>query len=283
LACAICCLIAAGAAFAGDDNANGPARNLAAGVAGWQPATTRDAILEQRTSDQVTSTFSIVAVDLETGECGAAVASMYPSVGTEVPYVRAGVGAFCTQHWHVPEWGEPALDMLESGILPEAVLAALLKDDSRQEKRQLAIIDMQGRAVNRNPPGADPSGHYLGGATGRCYACQGNALTGPEVLTAMARAYEDTKGALADRLMAALVAGDCAGGDHRGRLAAGLRVAKVGEEGIWLELQVDQNDDAVIALARKYAELEHAAKGNPAASEFKHPCPDRKPPVAPQP
>jgi uncharacterized Ntn-hydrolase superfamily protein len=238
--------------------------------------------LEQRTPDHVTSTFSIVAVDLETGECGAAVASMYPSVGTEVPYVRAGVGAFCTQHWHVPEWGEPALDMLAEGMLPEAVLAALLKDDPRQEKRQLAIIDMQGRAVNRNPQGADPSGHYLGGMTGRYFACQGNALTGPEVLIAMARAYEGTKGTLADRLMAALVAGDCAGGDHRGRLAAGIRVAKVGEEGVWLELQVDKNDDAVIELARRYAQLEHSAKGQAGAQEFVHPCTDRKPPVAPQ-
>lgn len=238
--------------------------------------------LEQRTPDQITATFSIVAVDPETGECGAAVASMYPSVGTVVPYVRAGVGAFCSQHWHEPQWGEPALDMLAEGLQPEAVLAALLKDDPRQEKRQLAIIDMQGRAANRNPSGADPSGQYWGGMTGRYYACQGNTLTGAEVITAMARAYEATQGRLADRLMAALVAGDCAGGDHRGRLAAGIRVAKVGEEGLWLDLQVDQSDDAVIALARKYAELEHAAKGTPGAQAFDHPCADRKPPVAPQ-
>lgn len=234
--------------------------------------------LEQRTPDQITATFSIVAVDPDAGECGAAVASMYPSVGTVVPYVRAGVGAFCTQHWHEPEWGEPALDMLAEGLQPEAVLAALLKDDPRQEKRQLAIIDMQGRAANRNPSGADPSGHYWGGMTGRYYACQGNTLTGAEVITAMARAYEDSQGTLTDRLMAALVAGDCAGGDHRGRLAAGIRVAKVGEDGLWLDLQVDQSEDAVIDLARKFAELEHAAKGKTGAQEFAHPCPDRKPP-----
>lgn len=259
-------------------------RAVGGGLAGWLAVASWVCAadeLEQRTHDQITATFSIVAVDPDTGECGAAVASMYPSVGTVVPYVRAGVGAFCTQHWHNPEWGEPALDMLAEGLPPEAVLAALLKDDPREEKRQLAIIDMRGRAVNRNPAGADPSGQYWGGMTGRFYACQGNTLTGAEVITAMGRAYEDTEGTLTDRLMAALVAGDCAGGDHRGRLAAGIRVAKVGEEGVWLDLQVDQSDDAVIELARKYAELEHAAKGGgavgrPATSEFVHPCADRK-------
>lgn len=261
---------------------------VAAGLTGLgnllaeEPVASPPDALEQRTPDQITATFSIVAVDPNTGECGAAVASMYPSVGTVVPYVRAGVGAFCTQHWHEPKWGEPALDLLAEGLQPEAVLAALLKDDPRQEKRQLAIIDMQGRAANRNPSGADPSGQYWGGMTGRYYACQGNTLTGAEVITAMARAYEDTQGTLADRLMAALVAGDCAGGDHRGRLAAGIRVAKFGEEGLWLDLQVDQSDDAVIALARKYAELEHAAKGNTGAQAFEHPCADRKPPAEPQ-
>jgi uncharacterized Ntn-hydrolase superfamily protein len=201
-----------------------------------------------------------VAVD-PTGECGAAVASKFPAVGEVVPYVRAGVGAFCTQHWHNPEWGERALDLLQAGKIPEAVLAELLVDDPRQEKRQLAIIDMQGRAANRNPSGADPSGTYWGGMTGKFYACQGNTLTGPEVITAMAEAYESTEGSLTDRLMAALIAGDCAGGDHRGRLAAGIRIAKTGVEGLWFDLQVDDSDDAVIELARKYVEIEHDAKG----------------------
>src|SRR5512140_1596187 len=96
----------------------------------------------------ITATFSIVAVDPETGTCGAAVASKYPAVGKVVPYVRTGVGAFCTQHWHNPRWGEPALDLLAKGKLPEEVLAELLKDDKNKDKRQLAIIDMEGRAAN---------------------------------------------------------------------------------------------------------------------------------------
>jgi len=209
----------------------------------------------------VTGTFSIVAVDPETGVCGAAVASKYPAVGKVVPYVRAGVGAFCTQHWHNPDWAEPALDMLAKGELPEQVLAELLRDDDQRDKRQLAIIDMSGRAANRNPANADPSGTWWGAASGKYYACQGNTLTGREVVFAMARAYEQTKGSLADRLMAALIAGDSAGGDHRGRLAAGIRVAKQGIDGYWLELYVDKSNDAVIDLAKKYAGLDHEAKG----------------------
>jgi uncharacterized Ntn-hydrolase superfamily protein len=214
-----------------------------------------------RSDLDVTGTFSIVAVDPNTGVCGAAVASKYPAVGKVVPYVRAGVGAFCTQHWHNPDWGERALDLLAKGRLPEQVLADLLRDDARRGKRQLAIIDMSGRAANRNPARADPSGIWWGAVSGRYYACQGNTLVGREVVFEMAKAYEQTGGSLADRLMAALIAGDRVGGDHRGRLAAGIRVAKRGVDGYWLELYVDKSDDAVTDLAKKYAALEHEAKG----------------------
>ena len=224
---------------------------------------------------EVSGTFSIVAVDPNGGVCGAAVASKYPAVGKVVPYVRAGVGAFCTQHWHNPKWGRRALDLLAEGHLPEQVLSELLRDDVRRDKRQLAIIDMSGRAANRNPTKADPSGIWWGAMTGRYYACQGNTLVGADVVFAMARAYEQTEGSLADRLMAALIAGDCAGGDHRGRLAAGIRVAREGVEGHWLELYVDESDDAVIELAQKYAAMEHEAKGSWRGGRlpFEHPCP----------
>lgn len=223
----------------------------------------------------ITATFSIVAVDPESGACGAAVASKYPKVGRVVPFVRSGVGAFCTQHWVHPDWGKRALDLLETGMLPESVLGQLLRDDERREKRQLAIIDMQGRAANRNPSGADePSSIWWGGMSGRYYCVQGNTLVGPGVVVAMAAAYEQTEGSLADRLMAAIVAGDCAGGDHRGRLAAGIRIAKKGIDGHWFELYVDNDQNAVIALARKYAGLAHEAKGQwPGGTEpFTHPC-----------
>jgi uncharacterized Ntn-hydrolase superfamily protein len=212
-------------------------------------------------TDGVSATFSIVAADPESGVCGAAVASKYPAVGRVVPYVRAGIGAFCTQHWHEPKWGEPALDALAKGKSPSQVLADLLKDDARRDQRQLAIVDMQGRTAQHNPTAADGKSLYWGAMSGRFYACQGNTLAGRDVVVAMGKAYEDTEGSLADKLMAALVAADKAGGDHRGRLAAGIRVAKKGVEGDWLYLGVDDSDDAVNELAKKYAELAHDAKG----------------------
>ncbi|MGO8745934.1 MAG: DUF1028 domain-containing protein [Thermoguttaceae bacterium] len=226
-----------------------------------EAATVEPSISKPLAGRTVTGTFSIVAADPEGGVCGAAVASKYPAVGKVVPYVRSGVGAFCTQHWHEPKWGERALDLLAAGKLPEEVLGELLHGDENCDKRQLAIIDMQGRAANRNPAKADPDGIYWGAMSGRFYACQGNTLKGREVITAMSKAYEETRGSVADRLMAALVAGDRAGGDHRGRLAAGIRVAKRGIKGYWLEMQVDQSDDAVTELAKGYAAFKHAAKG----------------------
>jgi uncharacterized Ntn-hydrolase superfamily protein len=233
---------------------------------------------------EVIATFSIVAVDPDQGVCGAAVASKYPGVGKVVAHARADVGAFCTQHYGVTKWGQPALDALAAGKTCEEVIADLLRDDKFRDGRQLAIIDMKGRTAVHHPTSAPKGSNYWGGMTGRFYACQGNTLTGREVITAMSEAYEKTKGSLADRLMAALLAGDCAGGDHRGRLAAGIRVARKGVEGYWLDLHVDKSDDAVIELARNYSELKHDARGEWTGGQapFKHPCPDRAKPKPPQ-
>ena len=231
-----------------------------------------------------TATFSITAVDPEKGICGAAVASMYPGVGRVVPFVRADVGAFCTQHFAVSEWGERALDLLAQGRRPTAVLNELLSHDSQPGGRQLAIVDIQGRTAIHNPTRAPQDSLYWGAMAGRYYTCQGNTLAGRGVITAMAEAYEDTQGSLADRLMAALVAGDCAGGDHRGRLAAGIRVAKRGVEGHWMELYVDKSGDAVVDLARAYAKQEHDAKGKWRGGKlpFQHPCPNACPNACPK-
>ncbi len=155
-----------------------------------------------------------------------------------------------------------ALDLLAEGKGPEEALGELLRDDKNRDKRQLLLIDAEGRAVVRNPARPDlPSGIWWGAMSGRNFACAGNTLTDREVVVSMARAFEDTKGSLADRLMAALAAGDAVGGDHRGRLAAGIRVAKKGIEGYWLELRVEKSDDAVGDLLRKYAALDYEAKG----------------------
>ena len=231
----------------------------------------------------VSGTFSILAMDPETGVCGVAVASKYPAVGSAVPYVRGGVGAFCTQHWHNPAWGPRALELLTEGKLPEEILAELIRDDERAGQRQLAIIDRRGRTANRNPVDAGNDSLWWGATSGRYYACQGNTLSGREVLTSMASAYETTTGSLADRLMAALVAGDCAGGDHRGRLAAAIIVGKPDLDAAWLDLRVDKSDDAVLDLARQYAELKHEAKGvwTEGKLPWQHPCPERAEPKPP--
>ena len=123
----------------------------------------------------------------------------------------------------------------------------LLRNDDKQGKRQLAIIDILGRVVIRNPVDADEGGIWWGAVSGRYYACQGNTLTGGDVVTAMAVAYEDSwRLALGERLMAALKAGDDAGGDHRGRLAAGLRLARSeASDGGVLALDVDESETAV--------------------------------------
>jgi len=212
-------------------------------------------------SPEKTSTFSICAVDPEAGLCGAAVASKYKAVGRVVPYVRAGVGAFCTQHHHVPQWGEPVLDSLAEGKRPDYILAELLKRDKDPELRQLGLIDMKGQAAVHNPTAAPEGSRYWGAMTGRFYTVQGNTLSGREVIAEMAKGYEDTKGSFTDRLLASLLAGDTLGGDHRGRLAAGVRIAKTGTEGYWFELYVDESEDAVIDLLNTYVERKHEAKG----------------------
>lgn len=234
-------------------------------------------------ADGITATFSIAAVDPDTGVCGGAVASKYPAVGKVVVHARAGVGAFCTQHYDVRAWGPKALDLLGGGKLPEEVLAELMRADKLPGQRQLAMIDMLGRTAQHHPIGAGKASNYWGGMSGRFYVCQGNTLTGREVIVAMGKAFEETRGSLADRLMAALVAGDCAGGDHRGRLAAGLRVCRKGIDGYWLDLHVDKSADAVIELAQKYTELQHDAKGDWRGGKlpFVHPCKDRPTPKAP--
>lgn len=229
----------------------------------------------------IIATFSIAAVDPATGECGAAVASKFPAVGKVVAHARAGVGAYCTQHYDLRASAPRALDLLADKKLPEEVLADILKSDKLPGMRQLAIIDMKGQSAQHHPVTAPPISNYWGGMSGRFYVCQGNTLNGREVIVAMAKAYEETKGSLADRLMAALLAGDCAGGDHRGRLAAGIRVCKKDTDGYWLDMHVDKSDDAVVELHKRYVESDHEARGEWGRRKYEPPCPNRPAPKKP--
>jgi len=172
------------------------------------------------------ATFSIVAWDSVTHELGVAVESKYFSVGRMVPWARAGVGAVATQANVNPTYGPKALAMLESGIAPAEILRAFAVTDSSWDSRQFALVDAQGRAVTWTGPKCNS---WAGGEAGVHFACQGNILTGPEVVTAMARAFRESRGELGGRLVAALEAGQAAGGDKRGQQSAALIVVRPSE------------------------------------------------------
>ncbi len=166
-------------------------------------------------TETVFHTFSIAAVDRETGEVGVAVTTRNPCVGNGVPWVRAGVGAVATQARTRTRYGAELLDLLEAGRTPEDALAERLADDEQAPNRQVGVVALAGGAAQHT--GADASA-WAGHRAGADYAAQGNLLVGPEVVDAVAESFESTRGSglsLADRLVAALEAGQAAGGDAR--------------------------------------------------------------------
>lgn len=174
-------------------------------------------------ASQTTSTFSIVACDTVTQELGVAVQSKYFSVGATVPWAEAGVGAVATQANVNPSLGPQALALLRSGLSAPDVMRALAAADSGWDGRQFGIVDAKGRVANWT---GKRCLDWAGGETGTAFACQGNILAGPAVVQGMARAFRETKGELAERLLAALEAAQSAGGDKRGQQSAALIVVR---------------------------------------------------------
>lgn len=172
------------------------------------------------------STFSIVAYDSVTQELGVAVQSKYFSVGRVVPWARAGIGAVATQASVNPSFGVQALAMLENGLSPEQVLVALSANDSSWSARQVAVVDARGRAATWTGPKCND---WAGGEAGVGFACQGNILAGPAVVSEMAKAFRASRGELAERLIAALEGAQKAGGDKRGMQSAALIVVRPSE------------------------------------------------------
>ena len=166
-------------------------------------------------------TFSIVAASGD--ELGVAVASKFLAVGSVVPWARAGAGAVATQAYANPTLGPRGLDLMGAGRPARDALDALLAEDAGRAKRQAGMVDARGRSATFTGPECPA---WAGGRKGKGYACQGNILAGPRVVDAMAETFESTEGDLAARLLAALRAGDEAGGDARGRQSAALLVAK---------------------------------------------------------
>ena len=168
-------------------------------------------------------TFSIVGFDPETKDLGVAVASKFIAVGALVPWAEANVGAIATQALANISYGPRGLELLRRGYSAKKVLQILISDDPQREERQVGIVDSKGEAAAFTGSKCYP---YAGHIIGENYAVQGNILTGPEVLEEMAKAFEQTKGELVDKLLAALEAGDKAGGDRRGKQSAAIIVVR---------------------------------------------------------
>lgn len=195
-------------------------------------------------------TWSIVARDPDTGFFGIAVASRFFSVGTLVPHIRAGVGAVATQAFVNPLYGIDGLALLADGSAPEAVIAALTGGDAGHRQRQFHLIDAAGRnAAFTGEACIDWAGHRVGDG----FSVAGNMLVGPQVVEATFAAMEKTAGQpLVERLLAAMQAGEDAGGDKRGRQSAALRIHR-DQDYPWLDIRADDHAEPLAELRRLYA------------------------------
>jgi len=173
------------------------------------------------------NTFSIVGYDPVNGDWGVAVASRYFSVGAVVPWAEAGTGAIATQANVNVGYGPRGLELLRQGLTARQVLDKLLAEDTFPGKdgRQVAIIDGKGHVAAYTGPNAPK---WCGDKQGKNWSAQGNILVGPQVPEAMGKAFEATQGELAEKLFAALKAGDEAGGDSRGKQSASMIVVRKG-------------------------------------------------------
>ena len=200
-------------------------------------------------------TFSIVAFDEATGDLGVAVASKFPCVGAVVPWARAGVGAVATQSWANTDFGPDGLRLMGGGLPAAAALDAVLEPDEDREERQVGFVDAGGDAASFT--GAHCMS-WAGGRTGDGFAAQGNILAGEQVVEELARVFATTEGDLCDRLLAALLAADAAGGDRRGRQSAAMLVVRAGggyegRNDRYIDLRVDDHPEAPVELARLFA------------------------------
>ena len=197
-------------------------------------------------------TFSIVARDPVTGELGVAVQSHWFSVGAIVPWAEAGVGAVATQSFVDPSYGKLGLDLMRAGRSAPDALKALLAGDEGRDVRQVAMIDAQGRVdAWTGPKDIQAAGHIVGDN----FSVQANMMANERVWPAMAEAFRNTKGDLAERMMAALDAAQSAGGDIRGRQSAALIVVTGKPTGrAWsdriFDLRVDDNQEPLKELRR---------------------------------
>lgn len=215
------------------------------------------------------STFSIVACDPEAQEWGVAVESKFLAVGAVVPWAQAGVGAIATQSYANTSYGPGGLALLAQGCQAQEALERLIAGDEGHARRQVGLVDAQGQAATYT---GDECHAWAGGFTGTNYTVQGNILVSGETVEAMAMRFETARGELADRLVAALSAGQAAGGDRRGQQSAALLVVRPeggygGYNDRYLDLRVD---DDLLPIERLAAlvDLHHLFFRPPAPGEM---------------
>jgi len=212
-------------------------------------------------------TFSIVARDKATGEMGVAVQSHWFSVGSIVSWAEAGVGAIATQSFVNVSFGPRGLGMLKSGMTARAAVDALITEDEGRDVRQLAVVDAHGNvAVYTGKKCIDEAGYVVGDG----FSVQANMMLKNTVWDAMARAFKEAEGPLAERMVAALEAAQAEGGDIRGKQSASLLVVRGTSTGKpWedrlIDLRVEDHPDAVQEikrLLRVYRAYEHMNAGD---------------------
>jgi uncharacterized Ntn-hydrolase superfamily protein len=201
-----------------------------------------------RFSTARTVTFSIVA--RPGWDLGIAVESKFLSVGAVVPWAQAGIGAIATQSWANTSYGPRGLRLLRQGLTPKQVGARLTRSDKNARQRQFGIVDARGRAFTFTGEGCFD---WAGGRIGKNYAAQGNILAGARVVDTLAETFESTRGELASRLVAALAAGQGAGGDKRGQESAALLVVRkkggyAGFNDRYIDLRVDDHAQPIDEL-----------------------------------
>lgn len=204
------------------------------------------------------STFSIVGYDPGAQEWGIGVQSKFLAVGAVVPWAQAGIGAVATQSYANTSFGPDGLALMAHGYSAEEALGQIVARDEDSARRQVGLVDAQGRAATFT---GDECHAWAGGLTGTHYAAQGNILVSGATVEAMAKAFEGTRGELADRLVAALAAGQAAGGDRRGQQSAAVLVVRPqggygGYNDRYLDLRVD-DDPAPIERLRALVDLHH--------------------------
>jgi len=218
-------------------------------------------------SDKLAHTYSIVARDPETGEMGVAVQSHWFSVGSIVSWAEAGVGAIATQSFVNASFGPRGLELLKSGKSAEEVLMELIESDEGRDLRQLAIIDKNGNVAAHTGKKCIPD---AGQIVGENFSVQANLMLNDKVWPVMAKTFRESKGPMAERMMAALEAAQGVGGDIRGKQSAAILVVRGKSTGkIWedrlIDLRVEDHKEPIKEIKRVlkvYRAYEHMNKGD---------------------